>query len=136
MTPPSPSNPSKFLRGLACERPQPIRLEKAVREALSALNLSRSFLLELADVSDPAMPDERAVYVSAMDEYLKAREDMTCANLKLVFHIAKKYLYSGLPLDDLTQEGKLGPAQGRGSIRLAPRLQVLHVRYMVDKAAG
>lgn len=81
---------------------------KAIREALSALNLSRSFLLELADMSDPAMQDERAAYVSAMADYLKAREAMTCANLKLVFHIAKKYLYSGLPLDDLTQEGNLG----------------------------
>jgi RNA polymerase primary sigma factor len=82
--------------------------EEAVRESLSALNLSRSFLLELADISDPAMPDGRAAYVGAMAEYLKAREAMTCANLKLVFHIAKKYLYSGLPLDDLTQEGNLG----------------------------
>lgn len=82
--------------------------EEAVRESLSALNLSRSFLLELADMSDPAMPYGRAAYVSAMAEYLKAREAMTCANLKLVFHIAKKYLYSGLPLDDLTQEGNLG----------------------------
>ncbi len=82
--------------------------EKTVREALSALNLSRSFLLELAEMSDPAMQDGRAAYVIVMTEYLKARETMTCANLKLVFHIARKYLYSGLPLDDLTQEGNLG----------------------------
>lgn len=79
-----------------------------VREALSVLNLSRSFLVELAEIPDSSLTGGRVAYVSAIAEYLKAREAMTCANLKLAFHIGKKYLYSGLSLDDLTQEANLG----------------------------
>lgn len=80
----------------------------AVRAALSELNLSRGFLLELADISDTTLPEVRTKYLQAVAEYLKARDAMVCANLKLSFHIAKKYLYSGVPLDDLTQEANLG----------------------------
>ena len=43
-----------------------------------------------------------------MKAYQDARERMTIANLKLVFSIAKKHLYSGQPLDDLIQEGNIG----------------------------
>jgi RNA polymerase primary sigma factor len=37
---------------------------------------------------------------------------MAVANLKLVYSIAKKYLYSGMPLDDLLQEGNIGLLKG------------------------
>jgi len=62
---------------------------EAVRSALSELNLSRGFLLELADISDATLPEARAKYLKALAEYQKARDAMACANLKLSFHIAK-----------------------------------------------
>lgn len=81
---------------------------EAVRAALSSLNLSRGFLLVLADNLDATLSEERAKYLKALAEYQKARDAMACANLKLSFHIAKKYLYSGVSLDDLIQEANLG----------------------------
>lgn len=81
---------------------------RAVRETLSSLRLNRRFLLELADVEADGDPDSATLYASAMRTHQRARERMAVANLKLVFHIAKKYLYSGEPLDDLVQEGNIG----------------------------
>jgi RNA polymerase primary sigma factor len=43
-----------------------------------------------------------------MQAYRRARDRMAVANLKLVHSIAKKYLFSGQPLDDLLQEGNIG----------------------------
>lgn len=80
---------------------------QSIRETLSALRLNRRFLLDLAD-TDRNTSDATAAYIEAMSAYQSARERMTAANLKLVFHHAKKYLYSGEPLDDLAQEGNLG----------------------------
>lgn len=81
---------------------------RAVRETLSSLRLNRRFLLELADVEDDSDPDSAMQYARAIQDHLRARERMAVANLKLVFHLAKKYLYSGEPLDDLAQEGNIG----------------------------
>jgi RNA polymerase primary sigma factor len=68
---------------------------RAVRETLSLLRLNRQFLLELADVEDDSAPDSVKEYARAVQAHLRARERMVVANLKLVFHLAKKYLYSG-----------------------------------------
>jgi RNA polymerase primary sigma factor len=81
---------------------------RAVREALTSLRLNRRFLMELADADNDSDPVSAAVYASAMKAHQRARERMTVANLKLVFHLAKKYLYSGERLDDLVQEGNIG----------------------------
>lgn len=80
----------------------------AIRSTLSSLRLNWRFLLELADVANDDDPASAAQYVEAMMLHQRAREQMTVANLKLVFHLAKKYLYSGEPLDDLAQEGNIG----------------------------
>lgn len=79
-----------------------------IRATLSSLRLNRRFLLELADVAGDGDPASAAQYIEAMMLHQRARERMAVANLKLVFHLAKKYLYSGEPLDDLAQEGNIG----------------------------
>ncbi|WP_432380533.1 sigma-70 family RNA polymerase sigma factor [Duganella sp. P38] len=79
-----------------------------IRAALSSLRLNRRFLLQLNDAAGVDSSIVAAQYACAMNAYQRARERMTVANLKLVFHLAKKYLYSGEPLDDLAQEGNIG----------------------------
>lgn len=77
-----------------------------IRQALAALRLNRSFLLELGDAAVGLAPCPS--FGRAMSEFRRARDRMTAANLKLAFFHAKKYLYSGEPLDDLAQEGNIG----------------------------
>lgn len=81
---------------------------RAVRETLSSLRLNRRFLLDLANIEYDNDPDSATQYAIAITAYRRAWERMAVANLKLVFHLANKYRYSGEPLDDLTQEGNLG----------------------------
>lgn len=85
---------------------------KAIREALGSLGLSGAYLLEL-DESGKIVEIEPAQEIHlAMRAYLAARDRMVVANLKLVHSIAKKYLYSGMSLDDLLQEGNIGLLKG------------------------
>lgn len=79
---------------------------REIREALAGLRLNRRFLLELIDAAKGPQPCDG--FQRAMADFRKARDRMTAANLKLAFFHAKKYLYSGEPLDDLAQEGNIG----------------------------
>jgi len=96
------------LASLAVDAVQKGTESRAIRETLSSLRLNRRFLLELADVEDNDDSGSVDQYANAMKAYRRARERMAVANLKLVFYLAKKYLYSGEPLDDLAQEGNIG----------------------------
>lgn len=80
----------------------------AIRGAIASLGLTRSFLLELADSRIDDKAHAAFAFKHAIGDYRRARDKMTAANLKLVFSIAKKYLFSGQPLDDLLQEGNIG----------------------------
>ena len=80
----------------------------AIRGAIASLGLTRSFLLELADSGRDDKTDAALAFKHAIGDYRRARDKMAAANLKLVFSIAKKYLFSGQPLDDLLQEGNIG----------------------------
>ena len=84
----------------------------ALPEALGALGLSPSYLLTLAESSRITEPQSARSLRKAMLEYRAARDRMAVANLKLVYSIAKKYLFSGMLLDDLLQEGNIGLLKG------------------------
>jgi RNA polymerase primary sigma factor len=80
----------------------------ACRGAVASLGLTRSFLMGLADSKLSKDAESGHAFSHAIKEYLTARDQMAVANLKLVYSIAKKYLFSGQPLDDLLQEGNIG----------------------------
>ena len=80
----------------------------ASRGTIASLGLTRGFLMELADAKVSGEPASALAFTQAINAYRCARDQMTVANLKLVFSIAKKYLFSGQPLDDLLQEGNIG----------------------------
>lgn len=79
---------------------------RACAEALGALRLTHRFLVELAARAqrDPAGTD----FVKALERQSFARDRMILCNLRLALSIAKKYLRSGVPLDDLVQEANIG----------------------------
>ena len=79
-----------------------------IRAALLALSLSRSFLLQLADSAPGDDVEAAARFVAATRRVAAARDRMAGANLRLVLSIAKRYLFSGMPMDDLIQEGNIG----------------------------
>ncbi|SDH48886.1 MULTISPECIES: sigma-70 family RNA polymerase sigma factor [unclassified Duganella] len=88
--------------------PQLANSTHEIREHLDSLRLNTSFLFGLAKAAATDTHESANAFLVAMTGYLQAREQMASANLKLAFHIAKKYLYSGEPLDDLAQEANIG----------------------------
>lgn len=74
--------------------------------ALEEARLTRGFLMQLAD--RVVLGQARCEFVEALGRQAKARERMILCNLRLALSIAKKHLWSGLPLDDLVQEANIG----------------------------
>jgi len=99
---------AEHLSGLPVGENQDADEWKARRSALAAMGLTRSFLVELADAGLVGEPESAHEFGQAMRVYRRARDRMAVSNLKLVYSIAKKYLFSGQPLDDLLQEGNIG----------------------------
>ena len=77
-----------------------------LRAALASANMSRGFLLELANTA--SNQGAGLDFASALTRQAAARTRMILSNLRLVFSIAKKYMRSGEPLEDLVQEGNIG----------------------------
>lgn len=53
-------------------------------------------------------PEERALSRRALDGDARARDELVERNMRLVISIAKRYQFSGLPLEDLVAEGTIG----------------------------
>jgi len=94
------------LAALVASEDGPRGAAQEIRQALARLRLNRRFLLELVDAANG--PAGCPGFRRAMADFRKARDHMATANLKLAFFHAKKYLYSGEPLDDLAQEANIG----------------------------
>lgn len=77
-----------------------------VTEALEETRLTRGFLMELAESTERNGAGRD--FVEALERQSVARERMILSNLRLALSIAKKYRWSGLPLDDLVQEANIG----------------------------
>ncbi|MCW5235128.1 sigma-70 family RNA polymerase sigma factor [Verminephrobacter eiseniae] len=99
---------ARLLSDLAINPVQGTPEWRACRDVLVSLRLSRGFLMELADSGLTGEHGSALAFAQAMKTYRCARDQMTVANLRLVHSIAKKYLFSGEPLDDLLQEGNMG----------------------------
>ncbi|WP_265306421.1 sigma-70 family RNA polymerase sigma factor [Verminephrobacter eiseniae] len=99
---------ARLLSDLAISPVQGTPEWRACRDALVSLRLSRGFLMELSDSGLTGEHGPALAFAQAMKTYRRARDQMTVANLRLVHSIAKKYLFSGEPLDDLLQEGNMG----------------------------
>ena len=67
-----------------------------------------TYLGEISKVSLLSAEEERRLATQAQAGDGEARRKLIVANLRLVVSIAKKYLYYGLPLLDLIEEGNLG----------------------------
>ena len=81
--------------------------EEAIRATLVALAPRRSFLIEVSDNAADGTA-ECSRYTAAIRDLLVSRDRMVRANLRLVISMARKYLYSGIPVDDLVQDGNIG----------------------------
>lgn len=79
-----------------------------IRSVLDSMQLARGFLVSLLDKARHDKAPSASSFRCSIERYLAARDRFALANLRLVFSIAKKYMGSGLPLDDLLQEGHLG----------------------------
>lgn len=79
--------------------------QKAAK-ALSEVRLTRSFLMELAE--NIRCDGAGSGFLEALNHQAVARDRMILSNLRLALSIAKKYLWSGIPFDDLVQEANIG----------------------------
>lgn len=79
---------------------------KVCLSALNSIRIKPSFLLKLAQL--PTQDPAGAEFANLLFRHIAARDRMILSNLRLAMHIAKKYQWSGLPLDDLIQEANIG----------------------------
>ena len=80
----------------------------ASREVLKSLGIQKPYLMAFMDERRSDQHPSAKLFANAMEEHRQARERMALSNLRLVLSIAKRYLNSGMLLDDLIQEGNVG----------------------------
>ncbi|MDN8617290.1 sigma-70 family RNA polymerase sigma factor [Variovorax ginsengisoli] len=79
-----------------------------LRSELGRLNFRRSFLLRLEDLARADKDPGARAFCAAIAQLQVHRSRMAEANQRLVFDVARRYINSGIPVDDLIQEGNLG----------------------------
>ena len=79
-----------------------------IRQQLGTLSFRRPYLASFADRIHGGQGAGATAYRQAISDLIASRDEMTRANLRLVYSNAKRYLNSGMPLDDLMQEGNIG----------------------------
>lgn len=79
---------------------------QSTADVLKQIQLSSQFINKLASMAsnDPA----GKLFLNAIERHSNARERMIRCNLRLALSIAKKFMWSDLPLDDLVQEANIG----------------------------
>ena len=85
---------------------------QAIRDVLGSLPIQKSYLLSFLDKRETAQHPSEKIFAKEIAGYTKARDRMALANLRLVVSIAKRYLNSGMQLEDLIQEGNIGLLKG------------------------
>lgn len=78
------------------------------RDVLASLGLQKPYLMAFIDSRRGDAHPSAILFAKAMEQHRQARERMALSNLRLVLSIAKRYLNSGMLLDDLIQEGNVG----------------------------
>ncbi len=68
----------------------------------------KSYLKEVRKISLLTSKEEKELSRRARKGDQEARDKMIRANLRLVINIAKRYMYLGIPLMDLIEEGNVG----------------------------
>ncbi len=107
------SNAGETLRSLTAvrmlaEKPPAGGNSTALREALRDVAFRRPFLVNLGESAPCDRSASASAYRSAIADFRSSRDLMAAANLRLVLSMAKRYLYTGQPMEDLIQEGNLG----------------------------
>lgn len=97
------------IRKLARENVEiPPSVRGEIAALLGSLTFRRPYLARLADADPHDVCAEAKAYRLAIADLLFSREEMTRSNLRLVYATARRHVYSGVPLDDLIQEGNIG----------------------------
>lgn len=80
----------------------------ACRDVLASLGLQKPYVMAFMDGRRGDAHPSAALFAKTMEQHRQARERMAVSNLRLVLSIARRYLNSGMLLDDLIQEGNVG----------------------------